>query len=131
MDITATKLAINRLRNQLTLTLDNPSSVKLQIKQITLIQKQLNAIKKEVNLAVKQINQEASQSTPDSLISVGLDLLGKRKLAGQLRQSTRRVIQGEKISLRQPYFDLKDYIYLVILEGDKLKLQAEQYLVNY
>lgn len=131
MDITVTQLAINQLRNKLTLTLDNPSSVKLQVKQINLIQKQLKAIKKEVNLAVKQINQEASQSTPDSLISVGLDLFGKRKLAGQLRQSTRRAIQGEKISLRQPYLDLKDYIDLVILEGDKLKLKAEQYLVNY
>lgn len=131
MDIKATELAINQFRNQLTLTLDKPSSVKLQVKQISLIQKQLKAIKKEVNLAFKQINQEASQSTPDSLISVGLDLFGKPKLAGQLRQSTRRVIQREKISLRQPYLNLKDYIDLVILEGDKLKLKAEQYLVNY
>jgi hypothetical protein len=59
---------------------------------------------------------------------VGLDLFGKRKLTGQLRQSTRRAIQSEKISLRQPYMDVKDYIDQVILEGDRLKLQAEQYL---
>jgi hypothetical protein len=131
MDINQTQLAINHLKNQITLTLDNPSSVKLQVKQINLIQKQLKAMKKEINLVVKQINQQASQSTPDSVISVGLDLFGKRKLAGQLRQSTRRAIQGQKISLRQPYLDLKDDIDLVILDIDKLKLQAEQYLANY
>jgi hypothetical protein len=68
------------------------------------------------------------ETTPDSIVSVGLDLFGKRKLASQLRQSTRRAIQSEKISLRQPYMDVKDYIDQVILEGDKLKLQAEQYL---
>ena len=131
MDINDTQFTINQLQNQLKLTLDNPSSVKLQIKEINLIQKQLRAIKKEVNLEIKQINQTASQSTPDSVISVGLDLFGKRKLAGQLRQSTRRAIQAEKISLRQPYINLKDYIDMVILEGDKLKLQAEQFLANY
>ncbi|MGI0480426.1 hypothetical protein ACN4EE_06515 [Geminocystis sp. CENA526] len=131
MDITDTQLTLNQLQNQLTLTLDNPSSVKLQIKQINLIQKQLKAIKKEVNLEIKQINQTASQSTPDSLISVGLDIFGKRRLAGQIRQTTRRAIQAEKINLRQPYLNLKDYIDMLILEGDKLKLKAEQFLTNY
>ncbi|MBL1211384.1 MAG: hypothetical protein FWJ34_17450, partial [Geminocystis sp. GBBB08] len=70
MDIAATKLVINQFRNQLTLTLDNPSSVKGQVKQISLIQKQLKVIKKEINLAVKQINKNASQST--HLFSMGL-----------------------------------------------------------
>ncbi|MEA5596587.1 hypothetical protein [Rivularia sp. UHCC 0363] len=52
----------------------------------------------------------------------------KRKLAGQVRQSTRRAIQSEKITIRQPLIDVKDYIDQAILEGDRLKLQAEQYL---
>ncbi len=128
MNLQETQLQIYQLRQQMTLTLDNPKSVKLQVKNINLIQKQLRAIKKEINLAIKEINQQATQTTPDSLISVGLDLFGKRKLAGQVRQSTRRAIQSEKISLRQPYMDVKDYIDQVILEGDKLKLKAEQYL---
>ena len=128
MNLQQTQLQIYQLTQQMTLTLDNPKSVKLQVKNINLIQKQLRAIKKEINLAIKEINQLATQTTPDSIISVGLDLFGKRKLAGQLRQSTRRAIQSEKISLRQPYMDVKDYIEQVILEGDKLKLKAEQYL---
>lgn len=60
------------------------------------------------------------------MISLGLDLFGQRKFAGQVRQSTRRAIQSEKINLRQPYMKMKDQ---VLLEGDKLKLQAEQYLL--
>jgi uncharacterized protein YjbK len=130
MDLIQENYKIKQLQQQMNLTLDNPKSVKLQVKQIILIQKQLRAIKKEVNLAIKQINQQAAQSTPDSIISLGLDLFGKRKLAGTIRQSTRMAIQSEKVILRQPYIDLKDYIDAVILEGDKLKLQAEQYLAN-
>ena len=128
MNLQETQLQIYHLRQQMILTLDHPKSVKLQIKNINLIQKQLRAIKKEVNLGIKEINQQATQTSPDSIISLGLDLLGKRKFAGQIRQSTRRAIQSEKISLRQPYMDVKDDIDQVLLEGDKLKLQAEQYL---
>ncbi|TAE61203.1 MAG: hypothetical protein EAZ76_00840 [Nostocales cyanobacterium] len=131
MNLQQTQLQIYQFKQQMTLTLNDPKSVKLQVKNINLIQKQLRAIKKEVNLAIKLINQQAAQTTPDSFISVGLDLFGKRKLAGQLRQSTRRAIQSEKISLRQPYMDVKDYIDQVILEGDKLKLQAERYLSDF
>ena len=128
MNLQETQLQIYQLKQQMTLTLDHPKSVKLQVKNISLIQKQLRSIKKEVNLAIREINQQATQTTPDSIVSVGLDLFGKRKLAGQLRQSTRRAIQSEKISLRQPYMDIKDYIDQLLLAGDKLKLEAEQYL---
>jgi len=128
MNLQQTQLQIYQLSQQMTLTLDNSKSVKLQVKNINLIQKQLRAIKKEINLAIKEINQQATQTTPDSFISVGLDLFGKRKLAGQLRQSTRRAIQSGKINARQPYLQLKDSIDQLILEGDKLKLKAEEYL---
>ena len=128
MNLQETQLQIFQLKQQMTLILDNPKSVKLQVKNITFIQKQLKAIKKEINLAIKEINQQATQTTPDNIISVGLDLFGKRKLAGQVRQSTRRAIQSEKITIRQPLMDVKDYIDQAILKGDRLKLQAEQYL---
>ncbi|MDB9444908.1 hypothetical protein [Anabaena sp. CS-542/02] len=129
MNLQETQLEIAQLQQQMTLTLDNPPSVKLQVKNINFIQKQLRAIKKELNLVIKEINQQASQALPDSMISLGLDLFGQRKFAGQVRQSTRRAIQSEKINLRQPYMEMKDYIDQVLLEGDKLKLQAEQYLL--
>ncbi|MDT9180115.1 MAG: hypothetical protein P5702_20990 [Limnospira sp. PMC 1291.21] len=131
MDLQETRLEINKLKEQMTLTLDNPKSVKLQVKNISLIQKQLRVIKKEVNLAIKEINQEATQALPDSIMSLGLDLFGKRKLAGRVRQENRKAIQSSTINARQPYMDVKDYVDQTILEGDKLKLKAAQYLSAY
>jgi len=121
---------IHKIANQLTLTLDNPKSVKLQIKQINLAQKQLRAIKKEVNGLIRNINQDASQAYSDSVISVGLDLFGKNKLAGRVRAETRRMIERNKKDARQPYLEIKEQIDSLLLEGDKLKLKAEQYLIN-
>jgi hypothetical protein len=121
---------IQQIANQITLTLDNPKSVKLQIKQINLAQKQLRAIKKEINGLIRNINQDASQAYSDSLISVSLDLLGKNKLAGRVRAETRRMIERNKKDARQPYLEIKEQIDSLLLEGDKLKLKAEQYLIN-
>jgi hypothetical protein len=119
---------IQQIANQITLTLDNPKSVKLQIKQINLAQKQLRAIKKEINGFIRNINQDASQAYSDSVISVGLDLFGKNKLAGRVRAETRRMIERNKKDARQPYLEIKEQIDSLLLEGDKLK--AEQYLIN-
>jgi cyclopropane fatty-acyl-phospholipid synthase-like methyltransferase len=119
---------IEQIAAKMRLTLDNPKSVKLQIKQISLAQKQLRAIKKEVNANIRTINQEATQSGTDSLVSVGMDLFGKHKWAGRMRAETRRAIEREKKEARQPYMNLKDWIDSLILEGDHLKLISEEYL---
>ena len=120
---------IQKIAKQLSLTLDNPKAVKLQIKQINLAQKQLRAIKKEINGLIRNINQDASQAYSDSVISVGLDLFGKNKLAGRVRAETRRMIERNKKDARQPYLEIKEQIDSLLLEGDKLKLKAEQYLI--
>lgn len=122
---------IQQIASKINLILDNPQSVKLQVKQIVLAQKQLRAIKKEINAMIRNINQQATQSGTDSLASVGLDIFGKHKWAGRVRAETRRAIEREKKYARQPYMELKDAIDKVILEGDKLKLQAEEYLINF
>jgi hypothetical protein len=121
---------VQKIATQLSLSLDNPKSVKLQIKQINLAQKQLRAIKKEINGFIRNINQDASQAYSDSVISVGLDLFGKNKLAGRVRAETRRMIERNKKDARQPYLEIKEQIDSLLLEGDKLKLKAEQYLIN-
>ncbi|MEH2447471.1 MAG: hypothetical protein V7K18_17220 [Nostoc sp.] len=120
---------IQQTQSQMSLTLDSPKSVKLQIKQISLLQKQLRAIKKEVNANIRNINQEASQSGTDSVMSVGLDIFGKHKWAGRLRAEARRAIEREKKFSRQPYLEIKEAIDNLILEADRLKLLA-QYLIN-
>ncbi|PSB17872.1 hypothetical protein C7B61_06740 [filamentous cyanobacterium CCP1] len=118
------------LTSQLTLTLDNPKSVKVQLKQISLVQKQLRALKKELTAEIRAINQQASQTGADSVLSVGLDVFGKRKWAGRVRAETRRSIERQKRSARQPYLEVKDLIDRLLLEGDRLKLEGEQYLID-
>ncbi|WP_310482533.1 hypothetical protein [Chamaesiphon sp. VAR_48_metabat_403] len=121
---------IQEINSQITLVLDNSKSVKLQVKQINLAQKQLRIIKKEINAVIQTINQNANQSHADSVISVGLDIFGKRKWAGTVRSETRRQIEREKIDARQPYLEIKDSIDRLMLEGDRLKLIAEEYILN-
>lgn len=121
---------IQQIAAKITLTLDNPRSIKLQVKQITLAQKQLQALKKELNGIIRNINQQASQSYSDSVVSVGLDLFGKHKWAGRVRAETRRGIERDKKEARQPYLEMKEYIDRLILEGDKLKLMVEEYLLK-
>lgn len=123
-------LEIQQIASKITLTLDNPKSVKLQIKQITLAQKQLRAIKKEISGIIRNINQQAGQSYADSTLSVGLDIFGKHKWAGRVRAETRRSIEREKKETRQPYLEVKEFIEYLILEGDRLKLLAEEYLLK-
>jgi small-conductance mechanosensitive channel len=130
MNVTEALQQIQQLKRQLILNLDTPDSVKLQVKQVTLIQKQLKAIKKEINAVISSINQQATQSGTDSIASIGLDVFGKHKWAGRVRAETRRVIEREKRAKRQPYIEIKEMIDNLILEGDRLKLLAEQYLLN-
>ncbi|WP_319421582.1 hypothetical protein [Pleurocapsa sp. FMAR1] len=122
---------IQQIASQIILILDNPQSVKLQVKQITLAQKQLRAIKKEINALIRNINQQATQSGTDSLVSVGLDVFGKHKWAGRMRAETRRAMERDKKSARQPYMELKEAIDKLILEGDRLKLKADEYLIAH
>ena len=124
-------LEIEQIAEKICLTLDNPKSVKLQMKQISFAQKQLRAVKKELNATIRMINQQATQAGADSLVSVGLDIFGKHKWAGRLRSETRRVIEREKKDARQPYMNLKDWIDNLILEGDRLKLMAEEYILSH
>lgn len=121
---------IRQSAEKLSLTLDTPESVKQQIKQITLAQKQLRVVKKKLSATVRSINQQAVQSSADSLGSVVFDILGKRKVAGSLRAEKRHAIQRSKQNARQPYFDLQAVINELILEGDRLKVLADEYLLD-
>jgi hypothetical protein len=121
---------ISQINKQVTLTLDNPQSVKLQVKQINLAQKHLRALKKEINVAIREINQQALQSDADSLVSVGLDIFGKHKWAGRVRAETRRATERQKKASRQPYLEIKDLLDKLILKGDQMKLLAQEYLVK-
>ncbi len=120
---------IQQIALDMSLTFDEPQSVKLQIKRITFAQKQLRALKKELNATLRDINRQASQSRADSIFSGGLDIFGERKWAGKVRIATRRAMARKKQAASQPYLELKEAIDKFILEGDRLKLMAEEYLL--
>lgn len=120
---------IQQIASQISLTFDNPKSVKLQVKQITLAQKQLREIKKELNAMIRLINKQTSQSEADIIFSGGLDIFGKRKWAGSVRAATRRAMAQERQTAQQPYRELKDVIDNFILKGDRLKQMAQDYLL--
>lgn len=120
---------IQHIALSISLTFDYPQSVKLQVKQITLAQKKLRAIKKEVNATLRLINYQTSQSKADQIFSGGLDIFGERKWAGTVRVATRRAIARERLAAQQPYLELKEAIDNFILEGERLKLMAEEYLL--
>lgn len=130
MDVQEIFQQISQINKQVTLTIDNPQSVKLQVKQINLAQKHLRALKKEINVAIREINQQASQSDADSLVSVGLDIFGKHKWAGRVRAETRRATERQKKASRQPYLEIKDLLDKLILKGDQMKLLAQEYLLK-
>ncbi|BAU13689.1 unknown protein [Leptolyngbya sp. NIES-3755] len=121
---------IEEIAVKIKLRIDNPDSVKLQVKNITLAQKQLRASKKRLSNTVKNINQNAAQSSPDTLGSVLYDLTGNRKLAGRSRALQRQEIQRKKRKSRQPYINTIQRIDELILREDQLKLLAEEYLID-
>jgi hypothetical protein len=121
---------IRQISNQMTVTFDDPRSIKLQVKHISLLQKELRLIKKAVNANISAINQNANQSNNDTILSVGLDVFGKRRLAGSIRSETHKQIERQKKDDRQPYLEIKDWIDQLIIEGDRLKLVAEEYILR-
>lgn len=108
----------------------SPEELKQQVKRITLAQKQLRLIKKELSSEIRNINQQATQANVDSLGTVLLTAMGKRKLAGKVRADTRRAIEKHKKLARQPYLNYQAKIDELLLEGDRLKLLAEEYSVS-
>jgi len=114
----------------MSLNFDNPESVKLQVRQISLGQKRLGVIKKEVTAQMKAIGRNLSQAGADNWVSVAHELLGKRRIAGQVRARNRRAIQQRKQVALQPYLELIADIDALILEGDRLKLLAEEFLLD-
>lgn len=122
---------IQQIALNMSLTFDAPQSVKLQVKQITFAQKQLRSIKKELNATLRTINQQASQAKADRIFSGGLDIFGTCHWSGKVRIATRRAIARERQAAQQPYLELKEAIDNFILEGERLKLMAEEYLLSH
>ena len=122
---------IKQVAAQLHLNLDNPTSVRQQLKRINQSQTELRKLKQEVNAKLKEINQPINSFGLDEAASIGLHLFGKHRIANQVRREgdrAERQQRRQQNNARQPHIKMRDLIDNYIFEGDRLKLMAQNYL---
>ena len=122
---------IKEVAAQLHLNLDNPASVRQQLKRINQSQAQLRKLKQEVNVKLKEINQPTNSFGLDEAAAIGLHLFGKHRVARQVtREGNRAERQQRKKqnNARRPHIKMRELIDNYIFEGDRLKLMAQNYL---
>jgi len=125
---------IKQVSAQLYLNLDNPQSVRQQLKRINQAQSKLRQFKQEVNAKLKELNQPESSFGLDEVAAIGLHIFGEHRIANHV---TRRGNQAERQQRRQiqkakqPHIKMRDLIDNYIFEGDRLKTMANDYLQNH
>lgn len=122
---------IKQVAAQIYLNLDNPDSVRQQLKRINQAQAQLRKLKQEVNAKLKELNQPVNSFGVDEAAAIGLHLFGKHRIARQVTREGNRAERQERRQLknaRQPHIKMRDLIDNYIFEGDRLKTMARNYL---
>lgn len=124
---------IKQVAAKIHLTLDNPQSVRSQLKRVNQAQQQLRKLKLEVNGKLQEINQPVNSFGLDEAASIGLHIFGQHQIARAVRRQGNRIERKEKRQqkqARQPHIKMRDLIDNYIFEGDRLKTMAQDYLKN-
>ena len=122
---------IKQVAAQLHLNLDNPKSVREQLKRINESQTKLRKLKQEVNTKLQEFNQPKNGFGLDEAAAIGLRIFGKHRIAGAVQRQGNRAERNQRRQLknaRQPHIKMKDLIDNYIFEGDRLKIMAQDYL---
>ncbi len=122
---------IKQVAAQLHLNLDNPASVRQQLKRINESQARLRKLKQEVNAKLQEINKPVNSFGLDEAASIGLHLFGKHRLANQVTREGNRAERQQRRrqnNARKPHIKQRELIDNYIFEGDRLKLMAQNYL---
>ena len=122
---------IKQVAAQLHLNLDNPQSVRQQLKRISKSQDQLRQLKQQVKAKLQDLRQPDNGFGLDEAAAIGLHLFGKHRIAGQVRRQGNRVERNQRRqqkNARQPLIKMNDLIDNYIFEGDRLKTMAQNYL---
>lgn len=125
---------IKQVSARLYLTLDNPQSVRQQLKGIKQAQQQLREFKQEINSTLKQMQPPKNDFGLDEAAAVGLHIFGKHRLARQVTREGNRAERQERRQqqlAKQPQLKMKDLIDKYLFEGDRLKIMAENYLQEH
>ena len=122
---------IKKVAARFYLDLDNPDSVRQQLKRIVQAQTELRQLKREVRAELQQLNQPTNSFGLDEATSIGLHLFGKHGVARAVTRQgnqTERQARKQQKNARQPYIKMRDLIDKYLFEGDRLKLIAQNYL---
>ena len=122
---------IKQISAQLHLNLNNPQSVRQQLKRINQAQSKLRQFKQEVNARLKELNQPENSFGLDEIAAIGLHIFGEHRLANQVTKQGNKAERQEKKQLqrtKQPYIKMRDLIDNYIFEGDRLITMANNYL---
>ena len=125
---------IKQVSAQLYLNLDNPQSVRQQLKRINQAQSKLRQFKQQVNHKLKEMNQSVNTFGLDEVAAIGLHIFGEHRIANQVTRSGNRAERQERKQLqkaKQPYIKMRDLIDNYIFEGDRLKTMANNYLQEH
>lgn len=88
---------IKKVAARLYLDLDNPDSVRQQLKRIVQAQTELRQLKQEVRAELQQLNRPTNSFGLDEAASIGLHLFGKHRIARAVnRQGNKAELQARK-----------------------------------
>lgn len=125
---------IKQASAQLYLNLDNPQSVRQQLKRINQAQLQLRELKKEVNAKLQDMKQPQNSFGLDEAAAIGLHIFGEHRLARQVTRQGNKVERKEKKQqqkAKQPQIKMKALIDNYLFESDRLKTMAKNYLQDH
>jgi hypothetical protein len=112
---------IKQVSAKIYLTLDNPQSVRQQLKRINQAQIQLREFKREINTTLKQIQLSQNDFGLDEAAAIGLHIFGKHRLARQVTKEGNRVERQQRKQqqlAKQPQLKMRDLIDKYLFEGD-------------
>jgi uncharacterized membrane protein YgaE (UPF0421/DUF939 family) len=125
---------IKQVSAELYLNLDNPQSVRQQLKRINQAQVKLKQFKQEVNTKLKEMKQPETTFGLDEVAAIGLHIFGEHHLANHVTRQGNRAERREKQQqqkTQQPQIKMKELIDNYIFESDRLKTVANNYLQDH
>ncbi|MEO1340361.1 MAG: hypothetical protein AAFV28_04265 [Cyanobacteria bacterium J06635_13] len=125
---------IKQASAHLYLNLDNPQSVRQQLKRINQAQAKLKRLKQEVNVKLKELSQPETSFGLDEVAAIGLHIFGEHRIARQVTRQGNRVerqARRQQQKAKQPHIKMRELINNYIFEGDRLKTMANNYLQDH
>lgn len=121
---------IHEIASQIELTIDNPQSVRRQLRKLNLIRQQLGLKKREIRQELQNLKTNPNQNVANDVLRASMPFLPRdvRKWRGVINVGAREINRARQNATRQPYLELQNLIDDYLLEIDNLRLEAQEYL---